>query len=571
MRRLALGVVAMTLVGSSVGVSRTLIHAPLFTAQAIRYAVAAVILLGAASARAGRWGARPGADGFAPAAIVRPRGREWLWLAGIAATGLVLFNVAIVRGVAHAEPAVIAVAVACVPVLLGIIGPLQERQRPSRRILLAALVVTAGSVLVVGTGRTDAAGVGWAAVALACEAGFTLLAVPVLPRHGAWGVSVHSVWLGAAMLVVLGAVTDGPGAVTRLTGADWAAMGYLAVLVTAVAFILWYGTVAALGAGRAGLLTGIAPVAAAVTGILGGSQAPRPLVWLGILVVVCGLAAGLWTRPARVDLVTAGGRPGSDPGRSAAPAGEPDVGGSGGVMSTSSQAGTGGGAAEMFGYDEAVTAQYPQVRAGVIHATRLSNGPSPSDLLAECQAGQQAAAARLAATPIADLPSVAAWRRAFTRFGAKPTQYRNAAEALLRRLAKTGGIPALSTLVDIGNLVSIRYAMPVAVIDQAGVAGRITVRFAAGTEQFTDLGSSASVTPDAGEVIFTDEDNVVAARRWCWRQSAQSATTAATTGALVVIEGQHHTAAADIAAAVGDLTALLARYQPRAHLTSSQL
>jgi len=65
--------------------------------------------------------------------------------------------------------------------------------------------------------------------------------------------------------------------------------------VTAVAFILWYSTVAALGAGRVGLLTGIAPVSAAVTGIMMGSQAPRPLVWLGMLVVISALIAGLWS------------------------------------------------------------------------------------------------------------------------------------------------------------------------------------------------------------------------------------------------------------------------------------
>jgi drug/metabolite transporter (DMT)-like permease len=282
---LAAGIVAMTLVGSSVGISRTLIHAPLFAAQAIRYAAAVLILLALA-----RWAHAP---------VVRPRGREWLWLAGIAATGLVLFNVAIVRGVAHAEPAVIAVAVACVPVLLGIAGPLLEHQAPRRRIVLAALVVTAGGVLVEGTGRTDAAGLGWAAVALACEAAFTLLAVPVLPRHGPWGVSLHSAWLGTIILIVLSVGTEGPAAVTRLTPADWAAMGYLAVMVTAVAFVLWYSTVAALGPGRAGLLTGIAPVAAAATGILAGSQVPRPLVWLGMLVVICGLVTGLWAAPSR--------------------------------------------------------------------------------------------------------------------------------------------------------------------------------------------------------------------------------------------------------------------------------
>src|SRR5215472_42337 len=92
------GVVAMTVVGSSVAASHALVHAPLFAAQAIRYAVAVPVLI--ALARSAR------------APVVRPRGREWLWLAGVAALGLVLFNVAIVRGVEHAQPAAIAVALA---------------------------------------------------------------------------------------------------------------------------------------------------------------------------------------------------------------------------------------------------------------------------------------------------------------------------------------------------------------------------------------------------------------------------------------------------------------------------
>jgi drug/metabolite transporter (DMT)-like permease len=276
----------MVLVGSSVAISRTLVAAPLLTAQAIRYALAAVILI--AAARCLR------------VPIVAPRGREWLWLAGISATGLVTFNVAIVRGVAHAQPAVIAVAVACVPVLLGVLGPLLQHQAPRRRVVLAAAVVTAGSVLVVGAGRADAAGIAWAAVALGCEAGFTLLAVPVLGRHGAWGVSVHSVWIGAVMLTVLGAICEGPAAAARLTAADLGAVAYLAVLVTVTAFILWYSTVAAIGPARVGLLTGIAPVSAALTGIATGSRAPTALMWAGIAIVVAGLAAGLWSggRPA---------------------------------------------------------------------------------------------------------------------------------------------------------------------------------------------------------------------------------------------------------------------------------
>jgi drug/metabolite transporter (DMT)-like permease len=282
---LAAGVSAMSLVGGSVAVSHVLIAAPLFTAQAFRYAAAAVLLF--IMARRAR------------IPILRPRGREWLWLSGIAATGLVLFNVAIVRGAAHAEPAVIAVAVACVPIVLGVIGPLLQRQAPRRRIIVAALVVTAGSALVEGAGATDAVGIVWAVVTLICECAFTLLAVPVLRRHGAWGVSLHSVWIGTVMLIVAGALTEGAGAAARLTAADWTAVAYLAVMVTAVAFVLWYSAVASLGPGPAGLLAGVAPVTAAAFGVVTGSRAPGPFVWTGMLLVICGLAAGLWSPPAR--------------------------------------------------------------------------------------------------------------------------------------------------------------------------------------------------------------------------------------------------------------------------------
>src|SRR5690606_32129299 len=119
-------------------------------------------------------------------------------------------------------------------------------------------------------------------------------------------------------------------------------------------------------------------------------------------------------------------------------------------------------AGDLFAYDDAVVARYPTIRAAVVHAGGLRNDPSPPALLEAARAVQAAALERLQTTPLAELPSIAAWRRAFTRFGAKPTQHRNAAEALLRRLAKHGDVPTISTLVDIGTLVSLRWALPVA-------------------------------------------------------------------------------------------------------------
>ena len=222
----------------------------------------------------------------------------------------------------------------------------------------------------------------------------------------------------------------------------------------------------------------------------------------------------------------------------------------------------------MFAYDDAITERFPTTRAGVVHATNLANGPGPPELLEEYRAEQRAVCERLNATAIADLPSIAAWRRVFGEFGAKPTKYRNAAEALLRRLHKGGDVPSINALVDIGNLVSIRYALPVAMFDRASIAGPITVRFAAGSEFFTDLGSSDAVHPDPGEVVFVDESGVACARRWCWRQGAGSVTGPSTTEALFVVEGHHDDADRDVESALADLAALLHSHQPNSRTES---
>jgi DNA/RNA-binding domain of Phe-tRNA-synthetase-like protein len=214
----------------------------------------------------------------------------------------------------------------------------------------------------------------------------------------------------------------------------------------------------------------------------------------------------------------------------------------------------------MFSYDAAIVERFPGVVGGVIHAVGVTNGASPSALVEAFQAEQQAALARIGSTPLSDLASLAAWRRAFRAFGVDPTAYRSAAEALLRRLTKQGSIPSINTLVDIGNLVSIRYGLPVAVFDQRAMTGGTTVRFATGEETFTDLGSGERQAPDAGEVIFVDEAGLVCARRWCWRQSAESASGPTTTEILVTVEGHHETAFDDVSAARADLEQLIVDY-----------
>jgi DNA/RNA-binding domain of Phe-tRNA-synthetase-like protein len=214
-----------------------------------------------------------------------------------------------------------------------------------------------------------------------------------------------------------------------------------------------------------------------------------------------------------------------------------------------------------FSYAPDILERYPHLCAGVILARGMHNGPSPEPLKAAFSAEQAAVIARLNGAALSDLPSIKAWRSAFRGFGVEPTQYRCAAESLLRRLnLNKGDIPSINALVDIGNLISIRYALPTAVFDAARLTGPVTVHFADGSENYIGLGQTAVEHPEVGEVVFTDPSKKVIARRWCWRQSDDGAARESTTEAIICVEAQHPGARPEVEAALADLLRLCGEY-----------
>jgi DNA/RNA-binding domain of Phe-tRNA-synthetase-like protein len=213
-----------------------------------------------------------------------------------------------------------------------------------------------------------------------------------------------------------------------------------------------------------------------------------------------------------------------------------------------------------FQYSPEILERYPQVVGGIIIAQGMSNPPTSDALRESYLAEQEAVKTRIGETPLSDLESLKAWRRAFSAFGVSPTQYRSAAEALLRRLTKQGDIPVINTLVDIGNLVSIRYGLPVAILDRQQIDAPVTVHYSDGTEPYMELGNDETLHPEVGEVIFSDRKKMVVARRWCWRQSATSAANEQTTQAIITVEGHHDSALENIQNAVNDLCDLLKTY-----------
>jgi DNA/RNA-binding domain of Phe-tRNA-synthetase-like protein len=215
-----------------------------------------------------------------------------------------------------------------------------------------------------------------------------------------------------------------------------------------------------------------------------------------------------------------------------------------------------------FSHTGQIWTDFPELAAGVAVAA----GITASDSAVREVAGRTgrfyaAADAHLADSTEAELPQTQAWRRAFARMGLKPTQYRCASEALLRRYKKERSLPSIHPLVDLCNAVSLAYAIPIAVLDIDQIAGSLQVRYADGTESYLAF-SGEREQPNAGEVIFADDAGNVHARRWTNRQSALSAVSPATTTVLIVAEAMHESAEADVKDLIATTTAELAAVWP---------
>lgn len=274
---------AMFLVGTLAGVSGLVKDYPVYGGQAVRYLVAAVVLLAVTRALRLRF--------------VRLTGKEWALLGALSLLGLVIFNVCVVESARASGPALVGTVLGTVPLALALAGG-----RPAPRLLTGAGVVVAGATLATGLGSGTPAGLLWALGALAGEIGFSLLAIPLLPKLGAMRVSAYSTVLAVPSLAAIGLVQDGTGALRMPTFAEAAGFGYLAIVVTVVAFCLWYTSLPKLGPGRAGLFAGLIPLGAIVTGLVLGVATPSGYDLLGAGLVIAGIAVGLTAPPGRVSL-----------------------------------------------------------------------------------------------------------------------------------------------------------------------------------------------------------------------------------------------------------------------------
>ncbi|AIC28293.1 phenylalanyl-tRNA synthetase B3/B4 family protein [Rhizobium etli bv. mimosae str. IE4771] len=213
-----------------------------------------------------------------------------------------------------------------------------------------------------------------------------------------------------------------------------------------------------------------------------------------------------------------------------------------------------------FNHAAAMWQTFPELRAGALYATGIN---ADVDVEAAITSFSAIAEARLAGAQEGEFPEIQAWRRGFSRMGLKPTQYRSASEALLRRFRQEQALPRLHPFVDLCNAVSLAFAIPIAVFDVEKIAGDLEVRPATGDETYLTFGGEIE-HPEPNEVIFADGAARAHARRWTNRQSGLSAVRQTTRSVLIVAEALHASAEADVGRLVATLADQLAKAWPAA-------
>jgi DNA/RNA-binding domain of Phe-tRNA-synthetase-like protein len=206
-----------------------------------------------------------------------------------------------------------------------------------------------------------------------------------------------------------------------------------------------------------------------------------------------------------------------------------------------------------------VFARFPGYVRGVVVAHGVSNGPSPPELIDLLRDAEASVCDRLSIEQIAEEPHIKAWREAYRVFGAKPSEFRSSVEAMARRVLRGDRLPPINALVDIGNVVSLRYLLPAGSHAIDVLRGDIEVRFASGAEDFVPFGSGALEHPEPGEVIFVESDTVLT-RRWTWRQAEHTLTLPDTTAVEFNLDGLPPVRRDEVAAASAEVGELIGRF-----------
>ena len=119
---------------------------------------------------------------------------------------------------------------------------------------------------------------------------------------------------------------------------------------------------------------------------------------------------------------------------------------------------------------------------------RVRNTEYNADLWGEIAALTAEICANLTFEAIKEQPQIAATRRMYADCGKDPSRYRPSAEALMRRIVKGNDLYQINTMVDLVNLVSMRFGYSIGGFDADKVVGNVVAGIGREGEPYNGIG-----------------------------------------------------------------------------------
>lgn len=118
----------------------------------------------------------------------------------------------------------------------------------------------------------------------------------------------------------------------------------------------------------------------------------------------------------------------------------------------------------------------PLLRLGTIRAEPVQVDLAGASLRSEIHDLGADLRQRYAGRTPATIEGLAPARELYRAFGIDPTRTRPSSEALLRRVLQDKPFPEISNAVDVGNLCSLRFLLPIGLYDTTKIDGPVTLR-----------------------------------------------------------------------------------------------
>ena len=200
------------------------------------------------------------------------------------------------------------------------------------------------------------------------------------------------------------------------------------------------------------------------------------------------------------------------------------------------------------------------LRAGAVVFRGVRVTAADPRLRAEIAREAQAIRARFA-DPLAvrSLPEAIAFQDLLRRVGVNPRREQPSVERLLTFVLKRGDLPAINSLVDAYNLVSVRSLCSLGAHDLDRIAPTAALRLLTGRETFTPLGRDAEVPVTAGEYAYADARDRVLCRLDVLQADFSKVTTD-TVNALLIVEATAAHPPGAARQALADVVDLVTRY-----------